>query len=490
MTAPMKPGSKADRGALRTAMLAKGASHLDIAVEMRTRYRMRPREAWRHALGWTLQDAADRITQASAGRPGEAVGADASLVGKWEKWPSPGARRPSLAVLLAMAAAYGCTPADLLDLEDRNVLPERDLRVLSSTRDVPAEARAIIEVPPSVHVPEPVGSDLVRLAADESAAWATWAEASNIGDIALDQLMAETRALASDYLTSDPIVLFTRTRALRDRVFALLEGHRYPRQSGELYLYAGYLCGLLAWMSSDLGQLRDADTQGRTAWLCAELTGHDDLRAWVLSTRSAIAFSRGCHHDAIGFARRGATYPTTGSVAVLLACQEADAWSELAAVDKALGSLARAYQARDAATGEDEVGGIFACPQARLENYAAAVNLRSGRPADALLAATRAHELIVAQPVRAYGTKAQIHISQAAAHLAAGEAEGALEALEPVLVLPPNQRLAPVARRLGELTTGTKGGGVAAISLCAAIEEWCVDSAPRRLALSPGTGAA
>ncbi|MEV0906948.1 hypothetical protein [Streptomyces hokutonensis] len=51
----------------------------------------------------------------------------------------------------------------------------------------------------------------VRLTADESASWAQWAEAANVGDIALEQLLAETRAL-------------------RDRVFALLEGHQYPRQ--------------------------------------------------------------------------------------------------------------------------------------------------------------------------------------------------------------------------------------------------------------------
>ncbi|MGW7542361.1 hypothetical protein ACWGKQ_14775 [Streptomyces sp. NPDC054770] len=79
----------------------------------------------------------------------------------------------------------------------------------------------------------------MRLAADESATWAQWAEASNVGDIALEQLMAETRTLASDYLTSDPVVLFVRTRALRDRLFSLLEGHQYPRQSPDLYVAAG-----------------------------------------------------------------------------------------------------------------------------------------------------------------------------------------------------------------------------------------------------------
>lgn len=139
-------------------------------------------------------------------------------------------------------------------------------------------------------------------------------------------------------------------------------------------------------MSSDLGQLHDADTQGRTAWLCAELAGHNDLRAWVLSTRSKVAFWHGRLRDAINFARRGAAYDTTGTV-VLLACQEADAWSELGAQDEALAALARSEDARGAMAGRDEIGGIFACQPARQENYAAAVQLRLGRPVDALRSA-------------------------------------------------------------------------------------------------------
>ncbi|MGW0656529.1 XRE family transcriptional regulator, partial [Streptomyces umbrinus] len=172
--------------------------------------------------------------------------------------------------------------------------------------------------------------------------------------------MADTRALASDFLTADPLPLFVRTRQLRDRVFGLLEGHQHPRQAADLYVVAGYVCGLLTWMSSDLGQLRDADTQGRTAWLCAELAGHNDLRAWVLSTRSKVAFWDGRLRDAVNYARRGAAYRPTGTVGVLLACQEADAWSQLGAETEALGALVRAEDARDTMSGEDEVGGIFA----------------------------------------------------------------------------------------------------------------------------------
>ncbi|MEV4040409.1 helix-turn-helix domain-containing protein [Streptomyces umbrinus] len=489
MTPRPKPGSKADRDALRYDMTAVGCTITDIALEMRTRYGIRPREAWRHARGWTLQEAADRITQVSSQHRGEAVAADASLLAKWEKWPGPSARRPTPSVLLAMADAFTCRVEDLLDLDDRRAMPDADLRLLSGAASSP-------EPPPDTRtaaaaVPEPSGSELVRLAADESATWAQWAEASNVGDIALDQLMADTRALASDFLTADPLPLFVRTRQLRDRVFGLLEGHQHPRQAADLYVVAGYLCGLLTWMSSDLGQLRDADTQGRTAWLCAELAGHNDLRAWVLSTRSKVAFWDGRLRDAVNYARRGAAYRPTGTVGVLLACQEADAWSQLGAETEALGALVRAEDARDTMSGEDEVGGIFACQPARQENYVAAVQLRIGRPADALRAADNALTLLKTQPVRAYGTEAQIHISKAAAHLATGEAEGAFEALAPVLALPPDHRMEPVTRRLGELPVDVNRAPAAGqVGLRAAIEEFRLHSAPRHLALSPGEGPA
>jgi tetratricopeptide (TPR) repeat protein len=493
MNARPKPGSKTDRDLLRHDMTVAGCSVADITIEMRARFRMRPREAWRHSHGWTLQQTADRINQVSTRHPSEAVAADASLVGKWEKWPGPSARRPTLTVLLVMADTFGCRVEDLLDLEDRQALPEGDLRTLTRTANQ-AEPELLMPTAPPIASPEPRGAELVRLAADESATWAQWAETSNLGDIALEQLMADTRALASECLTSDPLPLFTRTRTLRDRVFALLEGRQHPRQSADLYVTAGYLCGLMAWMSSDLGQLRDADTQGRTAWLCAELSGHNDLRAWVLSTRSKIAFWDGRLRDAINYARRGNTCRPSGTVTVLLACQEADAWSQLGAEDEALTALARADETRDALVGSDDVGGIFSCQPARQENYAAAVQLRIGRASEALRSADRALDLLTVQPVRAYGTEAQIHISRAAAHLSTGEAEGALEALAPVLALRPDQRLTPVMGRLKELPVNVnrrpQEASRAAVGLRKAIEEFCLDSAPHHLALSSGSATA
>lgn len=175
MPSQPNPGSKSDRDTLRHAMRAAGCTTAEVAIEMRVRFRMRPREAWRHAYGWTLQETAERISLAT----GETVAADASLVSKWEKWPGPSSRRPSLTALVAVAAAFECAIEDILDIEDRRALLQNDLRILQhhAPEQHPAEPpqRAVREPEPE---PE---SDRVLAAAAESARWAQWAEVTNVG---------------------------------------------------------------------------------------------------------------------------------------------------------------------------------------------------------------------------------------------------------------------------------------------------------------------
>ncbi|MEU3188831.1 XRE family transcriptional regulator [Streptomyces sp. NPDC006923] len=391
-------------------------------------------------------------------------------------------------MLVALAAVYGCKIDDILDIEDRRALPTADLQVLQRQASKPQERTPAPVQPTAPPQPEP---DSVLAAAAESAAWAQWAETTNVGDITLEQLSADVQTLAHEYLAGDAVQVFQRTRLLRDRVFALLEGHQPPRQATELYVSAGYLCGLLAWMSSDLGNLRAADTHGRTAWLCAENAGHDDLRAWVCSTRSKIALWEGRLRDAVNHARRGAHVNARGSVGALLACQEADAWSMLGAATEAEAALTRALQARDS-TGPDEIGGLFSCPDARQENYAAAVHLRIGKPAKALREAESALTLLATQPVRPYGTEAQIRISQAAALYSGGQPEGVMEALGPVLAMPGERRMGPVTQRMRELgaaMTRSPAANAGVIgSVRRTIEEWCLDSARQHLALSSRDG--
>ncbi|MFI9598097.1 hypothetical protein [Nonomuraea sp. NPDC052265] len=385
--------------------------------------------------------------------------------------------------------------SDLLDLDDRRAIPEEELQLISSAAHPDAEQP--LEVLPSSPLqldlsPDTskaqTGVELVQATATESATWAQWAEATNIGDIALEQLQADTRVLAARYVSGDPLEVFKDARTLRDQVFGLLEGRQHPRQSAELYAAAGYLCSLLAWISSDMGQLQDADTQGRTAWLCAELSGHSDLRAWVLSTRSKIAFWDGRLREAVNLARRGVTYQSHGTVGMLLSCQEADAWAALGAAAEARAALERASAAREGMVGVDEVGGIFSCSDFRYSNYASAVFLRVGAAEQALHEADQA--FVHQQPPQAYGTVAQVRIVQAAAHLALAQPDGALEPLRAVLAMPPHQRLETVASRVRELARDLAHSSMAdsepAILIQREIEEWGRQAARRTLALPQG----
>src|SRR6266567_6781156 len=61
-----KTSLRGEQRALREQMRALGMSHRQIAVEFARRYRLRPRAAWRHAYGWSLKDAAERINSRAA----------------------------------------------------------------------------------------------------------------------------------------------------------------------------------------------------------------------------------------------------------------------------------------------------------------------------------------------------------------------------------------------------------------------------------------
>jgi hypothetical protein len=150
-------------------------------------------------------------------------------------------------------------------------------------------------------------------AADESARWLAWTEASNIGDLTLEQMHSEVRWIARSYLKVPTLPLFARARAIRDQAFTLLAGHQRPDQSRDLYAAAGWALTVLAWISTDLGRPDAADIHARAAWVCADNADHHGLRAWIRATQHTAAFWE--HHflDAAGYAEDGLRYATTGS---------------------------------------------------------------------------------------------------------------------------------------------------------------------------------
>jgi transcriptional regulator with XRE-family HTH domain len=541
-------------------MLVGGCSLELIAAEMERRWGFRPREAYRHAHGWSQDEVAARFTEvaeraerlagdraadrARAGRgeqpPAQMIG---TRIGEYERWPN-GGRRPSPYVLTVLATVLGTTVERLLDYEDHRKMPDQERTVLAAMRaaatpPVPAVAtappvtpsrtpspgpaeptgqaqlrpvsRLPIRPPPPMPTsgtsreepelslarrvarpvpaplpdqsPLPVAGDpaapdaacaarrhrrdrlltgtsaslprndgVIAEAAGQSAEFGEWAEATNIGPTTLEQLDEDVRRLAHAYLDNPPLPLLLATLRVRNRVFSLLEGRQHPDQTRHLYLTAGRLCGLLAWMSGDVGRHAEAETQARTGWLCAELAGSDGLRAWIRATQSKVAYWDGRIQESARLADGGLRFAASDTARVLLASLGARASARLGNADDAHAALARAQEEREHA-GEDEVGGLYGFSEAQQSYLAGTTYLWLRDPERALRAADRAIWLyqVGDQAERFYGAEMLTLIDAATAHLQNNDLEGAAERLQPVLTLPQEQRLETFTLRLGEM---------------------------------------
>lgn len=135
-----KTSLRGEQRALREKMRELGMSHQEIAVEFARRYRLRPRAAWRNAYGWSLTEAAERISSYAA-RAGLGSGATVAMtaahLSEYENWPGHGAdpagRRPTPYLLSLLAGVYGCPVHDLLDVADYKHMPAADRLVLDKT---------------------------------------------------------------------------------------------------------------------------------------------------------------------------------------------------------------------------------------------------------------------------------------------------------------------------------------------------------------------
>jgi len=281
---------------------------------------------------------------------------------------------------------------------------------------------------------------------------------TSAGRAALEQFDHDIRSIAKTYLTSAPLPVVLTTLRVRDRAFTLLDRRQHLHLSRQLYLVAGRVCGLLAWMSSDLGRHAEAETQARTGWLCAELAEHNGLRAWIRATQSKLAFWDGRIRQSARLAEDGLRYGAPDTAPVLLAGLAARAWARLGQANDAHDALADAAEARERA-GPDDVGGLYGCSLAQQSYLAGTTHLYLHEPDHALREAGRTVALYEtgASQERFYGAETLALIDAASAHLQGGELDGAAEKLRPVLALPSQQRLATFTQRLGDLRDTLRG---------------------------------
>jgi transcriptional regulator with XRE-family HTH domain len=458
----VKSGAKADRAALRQQLIGAGRTLDDVAAEMRRRWRFRPRESYRHAHGWSQDEVAVRFTEVAARlapgtRTSPMVG---TRIGEYERWPI-GGRRPSPYVLTVLAEVYGTDLARLLDDADTAAMPEPDRAVLAalasrSERPPHRMRRPVPQPRPAAPDPPPGRPDEARFmarAATEAADFGEWAEASSVGPITLEQLHQDVRALSRDYLTRPPYPLLRRALHHRRRVFTLLQGRLRPAHARELYLLAGRLCGLVAWMVSDLGYPAGADTHARTAWLCADLADHPPLRGWVRATQSKLAYWDGRPRTSAQLAEDGLRHGVQDTGRVLLAGLAARGWARNGDADRARAALRLVTAEREKPATADEVGGVWSCSEAQQHYLAGTTQLWLRDPDAAARAADRAVWLYeIADPgERFYGAEALALLDSAIAHVLTGDLAEAARRLAPVLELPPEKRVTPITGRAQDL---------------------------------------
>jgi hypothetical protein len=333
----------------------------------------------------------------------------------------------------------------------------------------------------------------IAMAAAESARFAQFAERSNVGPHTLEQFQADLRRIAETYPNRPVYPIFAELRELRKRTFELLEGRQLPDQTRDLYLVSAALCGALGLASFDLGRVAAAETQMRTAYLCAELAGHNGLRSWIRGTQALIAYWDNRPQVAVELAADGWRYePETGTARVRLAAIEARAWARLRDQHGAEDALRRAEQAREQVNGPDEPGGIMAFPQAQQLGHAATTRLWLGGQtnlAEAERLATEAIELYEQDipEQRRLGALSLARLDVAAARLVNANLEGVAEQVEEVFELASQRPIESVRRRLLQIATALERPAYQTSGLALDLRDQIITSSGRPALAPPGS---
>lgn len=468
----------------RQRMLTMGLDIGQIAAEFRGSFRLRPRAAWRHAHGWTLEEAAQALNRyaAESGRdPHGRVSVWGSQIAAYESWPR-GGRKPSARTLQLMAGAYGTGVDNLLDIEDREHLNERDLDSLhlplgSVVPPAPGSRVPIAQPEPSQTVSSHSTTVLrgrqrvhhegnhpgqVRRARTLDELLTDWdalmkrreiltaGGGAVLGILAPGVLAVPTRAsgtsLCSDLLTAH-YQLTDHYRRLDNMAGAGMvvgqaaEHHRQLRicysmaadaeraRVGALVADSGALMG---WLHSDLGQYAQAGSFYREAAEAARDGGDTTTYAYLLGRMSRLLSECRLEREALVYAdaaeqiARQAVHPAARSwILVTRAWVHAGLGHERACRQ----DLAAASDLLQSATGQD---GLPACiafySPTHLEKWRAHALMRLGsqHPTHWRSAKDALERTVARWPKDFVRGSAEVHAAVAAAHLTLGDIEQAV----------------------------------------------------------------
>ena len=171
---------------------------------------------------------------------------------------------------------------------------------------------------------------------------------SAVGRGTLEHLELVLTDLDQGYSHQPPAELFAVARAYRCRVDELIHGRHTLKELRELYIYAGCLSELLAWLSHDLGHPRTARIYAVDSYAHAEQAEHDELCGWAADAMTAIATYSDYPGGAVQAATKGiAQVPSHHPLAIRLRAKAARAYARLGDQDRCETLLAEARRLHD-----------------------------------------------------------------------------------------------------------------------------------------------
>ncbi|MGH3899288.1 MAG: hypothetical protein ACRDTA_13815 [Pseudonocardiaceae bacterium] len=453
--------AKAERDQLRDRMRGYRCTVSQIATEMARRFGLRPRLAWRHALGWPQWKLAQRYNTL---HPGARL--SDNRISEFEAWPHGGSP-PSPRYLAQLAATYGhgCTPAQLVDADDLEHLTPAECSLLTAghpptgvmTRAADAALRTTVRdhADPGRAVQRGAGDTgavwgrrrLVRcdarglpllkeviMAAEESAQFRRWSAATNVDDDVLDQMTTDVAELARREQLDPPATMFTHLLGARDDVFTLIAGRQQPHHTTGLYKIASQITAMLAMVTFDLGHPHAANTHARTALHCAEVSGHTPIRVYIRFVQSNIAYWDERYDEAAELMEAALPDATSGTTLLRLASRMARINAARNRPDEVTRALAVAETAPTERTPDEP--GVLGCDSAWAAKEAGDSHYALGGAEHLDAALDWAHIAVdelsaEAQPRPTYIAGARFVLAHA--HLARDELDAVSEDLAPVL---------------------------------------------------------
>jgi transcriptional regulator with XRE-family HTH domain len=405
----------------------------------------------RRLRGWSQNQVADRMHLLEAQLGLDESGVDGNQVSRWERRKVvPDPRSTTL-----LCSLYGLSPSDL-GLADYSVSGSSGAQRPSGSSLLgayPAQGSESLD-PEDDPVNRREFNTAITITADESARFVRRAGLRVDADV-LAQIDAEIAVVARQYLGYAPYALFKPIAQLRRDVFALLDAHHPPRHVTQLYFAGAELSCLLAHLTTDLDCRQVAETHCRTAWLCADLCGHDGLRTYARWVQAQIAYWSGRYRQAAEIARSARPFATDRASMLRITSQEARAWAAAGEVLEAEHALAAGAVAGELVESKD-LAGVFRFPAGKAAYYASEVHLALGGPNNARRALTAAEESLsmladCPDDDSCPEYVAAAYLDLVLAHLALSSFDGALEHLLPVLEMPPDHRTLQVIGRTAKV---------------------------------------